>query len=286
MKLLLFRNLLFFSPTILLFFLTIDSVEARVIVVPADVRTIQEAVDSAEKGDHIIVEAGHYRENILLDKALFLTSRHGYEKTVIEAKETDKAVIKVTGVSGGKISGFMVTGSSRAGIHIDGASAVEVSGNVIEKNGRGLFLENTVKSLVLNNIARENQDGIYLTASEENRIEKNIARLNANKGIVLYRSHRNVLTGNKASSNEWNGITLVFSNNNLVANNRATRNTYAIVVSGSEGNELKDNVTRGRIHYVLPVLLIYFSMLLYMVERKLFIYYLKKRKAAPVENKV
>ena len=56
--------------------------------VPDDYDTIQEAIDAAEDGDVITVQAGTYVENIdLLGKAITLTSADGPDDTIIDGSD-------------------------------------------------------------------------------------------------------------------------------------------------------------------------------------------------------
>ena len=94
--------------------------------------------------------------------------------------------------------------------------------------------------------------------------------------ITAFCYTRRTVTGLPAirpNANTWNGITLSASNDNLIDGNRAISNTYAIVVSESSGNKIVDNTTRRRIYLLLPVFLVYFAIMLYLIERKAFIFY-------------
>jgi parallel beta-helix repeat protein len=271
-------RIVFFVPLgLLLSLMSISSLQARNIVVPADYTTIQDAVDKAILNDTVIVGDGYYRENIVIDKPITLISRNGYEKTVIEARETDEDVLKIVGVDGVTIIGFTVKGSERAGVHLYRAAGNKISSNDIIKNYNGLFLEYSKDNSIQHNVSNRNQQGIYLYYSDGNLIEKNSADSNTDKGIVLHASHRNILKDNTANANYWNGITLTSSHKNIIEDNRVVRNTYAIVISDSRENKLINNTTMRRLYLIIPVVLIYLGIGIYLVERRILLMYYKRK---------
>jgi parallel beta-helix repeat protein len=271
-------RIVFFIPLGLLLSLTsISSLQARNIVVPADYNTIQNAVDKAEPNDTVIVGDGSYRENIVIDKPLTLISRNGYEKTVIEARKTDEDVLKIAGVDGVTIIGFTVKGSAGAGVHLFEAAGNKISGNNIVKNYNGLFLEHSKDNSIQNNVSNRNKQGIYLYYSDGNLIEKNSADSNTDKGIVLHASHRNILSDNTANANYWNGITLTSSHKNIIKDNTVVRNTYPIVISDSRENKLVNNIAMRRLYLIIPVVLIYLGIGIYLVERRILLMYYKRK---------
>jgi parallel beta-helix repeat protein len=271
-------RIVFIIPLGFLLSLTlIPSLQARNIVVPADYLTIQNAVDRAEPNDTVIVGDGSYRENVVIDKPITLISRNGSEKTVIEASNTDRDVLKIAGVSGVTIIGFTVRGSLRAGVHLYRAAGNKISGNSIVKNHNGLFLEYSNDNSIQENVSNGNGQGIYLYYSDGNLIEKNSADSNTDKGIVLHASHRNILSDNTANANYWNGITLTSSHKNTIEDNLVVRNTYPMVISDSTGNKLINNTTMRRLYLIIPVVLIYLGIGIYLLERRILLVYYKRK---------
>lgn len=255
----------------------ISPLQARNIVVPAYYNTIQNAVDRAEPNDTVIVGDGSYRENVVIDKPITLISRNGSEKTVIEASNTDRDVLKIASVSGVTIIGFTVSGSLRAGVHLYRAAGNKISGNNIVKNYNGLFLEYSNNNSIQKNVSNGNSQGIYLYYSDGNLIEKNSADSNTDKGIVLHASHRNILSDNTANANYWNGITLTSSHKNIIEDNLVVRNTYPIVMSDSRENKLVNNTTMRRLYLIIPVVLIYLGIGIYLLERRILLMYYKRK---------
>lgn len=253
---------------------TAATVTVAGVTVPADYHTIQDALDHAASGDTVIVEDGLYKENVVIKVSVVLRSRNGSEKTIIEPVEAKNDVIKVLEVPlGVTISGFTLRGSLAAGLHIIKSPKSKVFRNSITGNNYGLQVEFSSGCIIKENVFNTNDTGLSIYFSNECLIENNVASSNTNVGILLHSSHKNILLENNTNSNVWNGITLSSSNDNSVRDNRSLKNTYAIVVSESFGNVLEGNSTMPRLYYILPVALVYLAIMLYLIERKLFMLY-------------
>ena len=88
---------------------------AKIIAVPADVATIQAAVDAAEDGDEILVAAGTWQETIdTKGKAIVLRSAEGPQVTMLDGRGLTGSVIRCTGgeTAETRIEGFTITGGS------------------------------------------------------------------------------------------------------------------------------------------------------------------------------
>lgn len=246
---------------------------ASTINIPADYRTITEAVESAAPGDVIEVKEGTYEENIVISKSLTLRSEKGPDMTVVKAANPVEPVFKVINTEGVRIAGFTATGSVLSGIYLISVNSSEIRDNRTTKNGTGIALHSSNNNILVNNIADANeQTGIYLEESHYNTLNKNSADSNKEKGIFLNSSSHNRIIDNSASLNAWNGITFWSSNNNIVEGNRVLRNTYGIVLSNSSENRLADNPAWTNFYIILPVILIYIGVLLYWIQRKVFRY--------------
>ncbi|MEK7880476.1 MAG: NosD domain-containing protein [Deltaproteobacteria bacterium] len=251
---------------------------AGVINVPSDAKSVQGAVEAAAPGDTIIVSDGTYIENVLIKKPLVIRSKNGNSSTIITAKDSGKAVVKIDGVKGGEFFGFTLKGSSMAGLHVYGSSGVKAGSILATGNYAGIFIEESSGGVFFENTASGNTDGIVIQNSQDNVFEKNHADSNAEKGFVLVSASANRLESNTADSNYWNGITLWSSHSNVLRNNTAYKNTYGIVMSESENNELEGNKVMRRLYFLLPVALIYIGVIIYFIERRLLLMYYAGKK--------
>jgi len=84
--------------------------------VPADYSTIQEAINAASPDDTIIVAAGTYNENIIIDKSLTVKSVGGPKVTIIHAQPTSFGVLIYGIGTVATFDGFTVENYVRVGI--------------------------------------------------------------------------------------------------------------------------------------------------------------------------
>lgn len=252
-------------------FLLTANLQAAMIHVPSDYKTIHESVEHASPGDTVMVGEGTYRENILITKPLTIKSEKGSENTIVQAAVRKEPVFKVLNVDGAAITGFTATGSDTAGIYIRNSRNILITDNKTLKNDSGLRIYNTRNSLFRHNTANANEQfGIYLEASGENTIEKNTVESNKDKGIYLNASHNNSVQENSVKLNIWNGIILWLSNNNTVKDNTVFRNMYGIVIAESKDTALINNTNWPNIYLILPVVLAYLALILFFIEQKIF----------------
>jgi len=253
-----------------LMLLVISNLQAATIHVPDNYKTIQEAVKNASPRDTIIVHEGYYTENIIITKPLTIESTKGSDASIIHAAVQNEPVLKINNVNEVSISGFTVTGSQSAGIYLYNSHNGQLRGNKVVNNGSGIVLISSNNNTFVNNTANLNEQyGIYLELSNNNILEKNIVNSNKDKGIFLSSSSYNELINNNVNLNAWNGITLWSSHNNLLKDNNILRNRYGIVLSDSNNNILTNNSTWSNIYAILPIVLIYIGILLYLVQKHL-----------------
>ena len=263
--------IVFICAIVLIAETVVTSLHAAVIHVPDNYKTIQEAVEKALPKDTIIVKEGAYKENIVVTKPLTIKSSKGPDATSVQAYNPAKPVFKIDNVNEAAIIGFKVTGSAASGIHIINSQYNDINGNKLSGNEIGIFLLSSNNNTLTNNQADSNElIGIYLERSNNNILKENNADKNNDKGIFLSSSNNNTLIKNSVYLNAWNGITLWSSHSNELQDNNVVRNTYGIVISDSERNNLTDNSTWANVNIIMPILLIYTGIMLYIIEKKIF----------------
>ncbi|MDH7563787.1 MAG: right-handed parallel beta-helix repeat-containing protein [Candidatus Bathyarchaeota archaeon] len=111
------------------------SLNSRVIRVPTDYTTIQDAINAAGPGDLILVLVGIYNEHITVSKSIKLI---GVNKatTIIDGGGNGKAITILS--DDVLVDGFTIRNAER-GIQIDGASNVIISNNIIIGNNIGIY---------------------------------------------------------------------------------------------------------------------------------------------------
>lgn len=148
---------------------SVSKAEETVIRVPYDYPTIQEAVNMAPYNGIILVLAGTYNENVIIDKPVKLIAA---ERTaIIDCGGSGNAItISADNVL---VDGFTIKNSKR-GILIDGASNVTVSNNIIIGNECGIYVitsELEEGNFIIGNIIANNEwSAIY---SSNNSIIEN-----------------------------------------------------------------------------------------------------------------
>ena len=161
--------------------------------VPADFKSIQAAIDNAGAGDTVTVEAGLYKENLVIDKPLTLKSNGS---ATVEATDRSLPSVKVVGTAGVTIEGFTMTGSAASGLELLNSEGAVISNNIISGNFNGIFVSNSTGSVISGNTIEEEYPvrGIPSRTRTPTRLEDNTVRLNADKGIYITFSDENVIT--------------------------------------------------------------------------------------------
>ncbi len=261
---------------IIILILLVSSVPlpAATINVPADFKTIQEAVNAADANDTIVVAEGTYSENIVVPKPLVIRSSKGPAHSIIRAFMAGSPVITIA-ADGVTVEGLGFTGSDVSGVTLSGVKNSSITNNEATGNWIGITLRRSDGNNISGNTANLNKNyGIYLEYSNNNTVARNTANRNNDKGIFVSYSNDNALTENTLNLNTWEGMLLWVSNKNTVTDNRTLRNTFGLVISESSDNALSGNTSFPNIFLILPVLLIYIGIISYLVQRNVlrFIY--------------
>ena len=199
--------------------------------------TIQSAVRSASPGATIIVPAGDYHENVVINMPLHIRSIAGPSKTSVTAANPGEPVFEVNS-DDVTISGFAISGGD-VGIAVDcfpRSNNIIISNNIISKSNDGIHLKSSHDTLIENNTVFDNSDNnICLIFSDNNWIlRNNIAK--GEYGIWLEFSDDNKFANNTVQENDVGIAIEIASKDNLICNNNLLNNTkkqVSIQFSGS-----------------------------------------------------
>lgn len=251
---------------------TIIPVNASTLYVPNNYPTIQQAIDNANAGDKIIVNAGTYNENVVINKQLTLT---GQGNPVIDAKNSGSVVlISADGVT---LEGFTIKNSgynfgdagvrmtssnnvvkncdisnSNSGIYLHYSSRDNsITGNDITGNYVAIYLFASSNNVIKNNDLNDNEcEGIYFSSASKATVEGNNINNNGYHGIISDQSSTVTVKNNVMDGNGQDGVFLYGSNSfTLTGNTISNNDRYGIYVSFSSYNEVYNNVFKNSVNY-------------------------------------
>ena len=215
-------------------------------------------------GDTIKVCPGEYKESVRMDKAVWLISMEGAEKTIINAG--DDRVLKIkggeAGISGGGIDGFtFVSNSTQSAIHTDGmwtdftfknnrtlvdairfddGQRLELSNNEFF-NLDSVYFGDVMQMKFFGNKAIAGSSLIRIGSGYKNQIYDNFNfKIDISQGLkeLIGPSHNSVY------NNELTGVYIDDSPVNIVSGNTISNSSGAgVVITGRDaiGNTVEDN---------------------------------------------
>jgi parallel beta-helix repeat protein len=202
--------------------------------------SIQSVIGSASPGETILVPAGDYHENVVINQPLHLRSIAGPSKTSVTASNPYEPVFEVNS-NDVTISGFAISGGD-VGIHVHWCSTSTIRNNSISKNNYGIQLHFSDSTLVENNTLFNFIDNIDLKFSNSNWILwNNIAK--GENGIWLQFSDDNKFANNTVQENDVGIAVEIGSKDNIICNNNMLNNTrkQASIVYSSSSNVFSGN---------------------------------------------
>jgi parallel beta-helix repeat protein len=211
------------------------SFSTKEIVVPDELATIQEAVDSANPGDTIFVRSGTYFENVVIKKPVTLIGEDA-STTVIDGKQLSSTMyVQANNVV---VSNFTLQNSKTvypgSGVHIYGKYNTVV-GNIIENNLIGIYLYYSQNNTLANNRISNSYYGVWADhVSSNNTIIGNTIFSNRQAGVHAgLASDNNTISANIFHNNTY-GLFLPTSYNEVFHNNFVNNTHHAW--SNAEGN--------------------------------------------------
>ncbi len=245
-----------------------NAVEPKIIKVPEDYKSIQMAIDNAEAGDKVEVDAGEYKENIIMKEGVSLIGSNVLKKKEFEEKEPGseasepesfsslgRIIINETIINGGNFGNVV---SFKNGI----TNKTEFAGFTVKNSGKslsGIFIENS-SPLIYDNVLIDNEYNIYIKGESSPVIQKNIIQF-ANKGIQVYNFEKqdsessedsesdspviidNSITDNKIGIDLYQASALIDHNTISYNNHYKTYigATFGIYIKGSSA-EISNNI--------------------------------------------
>jgi len=221
-------------------------VEADTIRVPLHQPSIQDAINSAVNGDHVLVAPGIYNENInFFGKAIAVASEQGPKITIINGISGSVVTFDSGEGASSRLKGFTVQNGSAAfggGIAI-WSSSPTIENNIITDNGGdggpGAIWINAASPIIKNNLIQNNTAegsgflitaGIAIVNESSPLIENNIIINNLRgAGIVVSLPELELaapqIVNNVISNNIGGGIKTDFFGAVTIKNNIITNNT-------------------------------------------------------------
>jgi parallel beta-helix repeat protein len=204
--------------------------------------TISSAVTAANPGDTIMVYAGVYNENVLIDKTLTLIG-NGSADTIIQMASSD--VPLQISADWCNVSGFSLRGSGNgatdAGLLINSFYNQIWDCNCSDNQGNGIRIEalggnNTIENCIVMNNSR---NGVRIQTSPSNIIRNCTIMLNQENGLHLQNTYGNIIENNSITKSFASGkssISISSVNDNIIKFNYLESNDHGISVAMGDDN--------------------------------------------------
>ncbi len=213
-------------------------------------KTIKSAIEAAQPGDSIMVEAGVYREgNINIAKPLSLI---GIGRPVLDGEM--KYEILSLRANHIVVKGFKLINSGEDVVTNIGAMRLydsqysKIVNNIFENNYFGIYIQRGYRCLIQNNKITSNRaksqessgDGIHAWQSEELWIKHNYCEGNKD-GIYMEKVINSFVYKNYSKKNLRYGLHFMFANDNTYVGNTFDNNDAGVAVMYSNNVDMENN---------------------------------------------
>ncbi|TAL68158.1 MAG: T9SS type A sorting domain-containing protein [Bacteroidetes bacterium] len=248
---------LFILVAIIIFGISNDSIQSKVIVVPDDFISIQIAINSARGHDTVLVKPGSYHEFLVLKDSVVLMSDgeddgnwNRASVTIIHSEGLRDSLGGVPPVvncaDGAVLDGFEITGMDTVNHHLPGHShAVQNRGTsstikncIVHNNGStGIGSHEkdgrpAVPTIIHNKVYRNFGIGIGFNHFAKGEAKRNVVYENREVGIGIQNGAAPLVDNNFVYSNGWNGISAREGSKPIIRNNIVYSN--GIELTGDE----------------------------------------------------
>jgi len=208
--------------------------------------SITEGIEAVTSGKSVIVAAGDYEEQLIINKGIDLRGA-GKESTIISGLEYMEGNLITVTADDVTISGFTIDGrlATSMGIYSDSSSSIEISDNIIQSHrDSGILYHRTSDDYPSgiyvhdNEICRNFLNGIKVTGAGSGIIEGNIIR-NSDCGIKASNDASLEVKKNNIYNNYDSGVFCRDNSSLLIWGNEITSNGCGIRV----GEKYSDTTT-------------------------------------------
>ena len=193
-----------------------------------DYPTIQAGVDAAIPGDVVYVRSGFYTETITVSTSSIRIIAQKKPAVILKANNESENPFTLNDVTNVEISGFVIQKSLR-GIFVYRGGYHRIIGNIMQNSGEGVLTEDSVGNFIYRNYIRYNRSvGVLLgwnIGSTSNWVVENLITGNGSHGVEVWSAvnANNAIIRNKLFANNGDGVK-VNSPNTLVYGNEVKGN--------------------------------------------------------------
>ena len=212
-------------------------------------KTVKSAIVSAQEGDTIFVDAGHYRErNLVIDKGIILK---GIDYPVLDG-EKKYEIISITS-NGAVVDGFKLIHSGissledLSGIKVYDSRDVVIKNNVLEDTFFGIYIQNGINCSIENNTLKaigveeqQSGNGIHCWKGDSLKVIGN--QISGHRDGIYFEFVKNsVIWRNVSKNNLRYGLHFMFSNDDMYVNNVFRNNGSGVSVMYSNRIKMFSN---------------------------------------------
>lgn len=199
----------------------VEITSCRILKVPNDYPSIQQAINAASAGDEVQVASGTYTEHLAINKNALSLVGQGIGATIVDAGRASEPVSPAFDVTGKGVllSGFSIRNSILAEGIVAHGEGVEIANNEISNCTIGVKAFGSDSRIVKNSI-HDNLEGIWIESNVENCTLYHNSLFNNTQHVYLQPPFQGASNWtNGCEGNYWDNSTNVDSNGDGIVDN-------------------------------------------------------------------